>query len=68
MDRPFDNVIKQGITSLEISKNKVMSYNDLGFLYSMVAIAYKKKIDIPNIKWSSKMENLYVNSKYKALL
>jgi hypothetical protein len=68
LDKPFDNVLKQGLTSLELSKNRVISYGDLGFLFGMLSVAYKKKKDIPFTKWSSKLEILYLNSKYKALL
>lgn len=53
---------------MELSKNRVISYSDLGFLFGMLSIAYKKKKDIPYTKWSSKLENLYLNSKYKVIL
>lgn len=68
LDKPFDNVLKQGLTSLELSKNRVISYSDLGFLFGMLSVAYKKKKDIPFTKWSSKLEILYLNNKYKLLL
>jgi hypothetical protein len=55
MDKPFDNVIKMELNSLEISKNRVMSFDDLGFLFSLLSIAYKKKKDITFTKWSYKL-------------
>jgi len=45
-----------------------MSYSDLGFLYSLMAIAYKKKSEISFIKWSFKLENQFMNNKYKHIL
>lgn len=45
-----------------------MSYSDLGFLYSILAIAYKKKSDIKFVKWSFKLENQFMGNKYKHVL
>ena len=55
MDRPFENVIKTGLSDIKLSKNQAMSCSDMGFLYSMLSMAYKKKKDIGFIKWSSKL-------------
>jgi hypothetical protein len=55
MQIPFKNVIEMQLSDVELSKNEVMSYSDLGFLYSLLAIAYKKKSEITFIKWSSKL-------------
>jgi hypothetical protein len=30
-------------TNMDLNKNQVMGYNDLGFIYSLLTIAYKKK-------------------------
>jgi hypothetical protein len=68
MDRPFDNVVKMGLSSLELSKNRVLGFDDLGFLYSLLSMAYKKKKDINFTKWSYKLENMFINNKYKAVL
>lgn len=38
-----------------VNKNKVMSYSDLGFFYSLLTIAHKKKDKIKYIKWSNKL-------------
>lgn len=68
LDKPFENVIKMGLTNLQLSKNRVIGYGDIGFLFSLLSIAYKKKKDIISTKWSSKLENQYVNNHYKEVL
>lgn len=55
MDRPFENIIKIGLDGVKLNKNLAISYNDIGFLYSLLSIAYKKKSDIGFVKWSSKL-------------
>lgn len=44
-----------------------MSYNDIGFLYSLLTIAFKKKTEIKNVAWSFKLENLFLKNKYKKI-
>lgn len=68
MDDPFKNLIEMGFGNEQVSKNRAMSYNDLGFLYSMLTIAYKKKDKIKFVKWSNKLENQYLNNNYKTVL
>lgn len=57
-----------GLGSLELSRSRVISYGDIGFLYSLLSVAYKKKKDIGFTKWSSKLENQFVNNNYKSIL
>lgn len=68
MDEPFKNLIEMGFGNELVSKNRAMSYTDLGFLYSLLTIAYKKKDKIKYVKWSNKLENQYLNNNYKTVM
>lgn len=50
-------------------QNKVISFDDMGFLYSLLLIAYQKREKMQeDIKWSGKIENFYLRKNYKKLL
>ncbi len=68
MDDPFKNLIEMGFGNELVSKNRAMSYTDLGFIYSLLTIAYKKKDKIKYVKWSNKLENQYLNNNYKTVM
>lgn len=68
MDDPFKNLLEMGFGNELVSKNRAMSYTDLGFIYSLLTIAYKKKDKIKYVKWSNKLENQYLNNNYKTVM
>lgn len=68
MDEPFKNLIEMNFANEQVSKNRAMSYSDLGFIYSLLTIAYKKKDKIKYVKWSNKLENQYLNNNYKTVM
>ena len=50
-------------------QNKLISFKDLGYLYSLISIAYHSRDHLSrDLKWSSKLENIYLRKNYRNLL
>lgn len=50
-------------------ENRVLSFQDLGFLYSIIVLAYGSREEVAtDVSWSSKLENQYLRRNYKTLL
>ena len=50
-------------------QNKCISFRDMGYLYSLISIAYHGRDHLKrDIKWSAKVENTYLRKNYKKLL
>ena len=55
-DDIFKNVIDLDFSVQQIMQNKVISFSDAGFLYSLLCLAYQDRSKMmEDIKWSSKM-------------
>lgn len=64
---PFSKIIELEISPQALLKNNVIAADDLGFLYSLVCLGHHQQYK-SNIKWSSKLEKLYLRHRYQSLL
>jgi len=65
----FDNLLNQNYNLSSILSNLVISYVDLGIIYSLVALAKKDRAFLKiKTAWSSKLEVLYLQNKFRELL
>lgn len=64
----FENLKSEHFNTLQIINNGIISLLDLGFLYSIVALAHSDRETLKkDIKWSSKIEIAYIQTDYKKL-
>jgi hypothetical protein len=65
----FDNLLNQNYNLSSILSNLVISYVDLGIIYSLVALAKKDRAFLKiKTAWSFKLEVLYLQNKFRDLL
>lgn len=64
----LENLKSEHFSIQDIMNNGLMSLLDLGFLYSILALAYSERDQLKkDIKWSSKIETSYLHADYKKL-
>ena len=64
----FENLKSEHFNTLHIINNGILSLLDLGFLYSIIALAHSDRETLKkDVKWSSKIEISYIQSDYKKL-
>jgi hypothetical protein len=66
--RIFENLLNGGYSLKDIIENKILSLLDLGYLYSLLGLAYKDRSSLAtNVQWSSKIEINYLQNDYLKL-
>ena len=67
--KAFEHLKADHLTTTNVMNNGIMSLLDLGFLYSIVALAFLSREALKqDIKWSSKLEISYLQTDYKKLM
>ena len=65
----LENTLAGDFTIHDILGSKIFSLQDLGLLYTLLSLAYKDRASLKkDIKWSSKIQILYLKADYKKLL
>ena len=64
----LENILAPHFNMQDIIANGIFNLSDLGFLYSLLTLAFKDRSSVKrHIKWSSKVETSYLQSYYKKL-
>ena len=64
----LENILAPHFNMQDILANGIFNLTDLGFLYSLLVLAFKDRSSVKkHIKWSSKVEIAYLQSDYKKL-
>ena len=64
----LENILAPHHSLQDIIANGIFNLSDLGLLYSLLVLAFKDRQSIKrHVKWSSKIENFYLQSEYKKL-
>jgi hypothetical protein len=64
----FENLRAEHLSTQQIISNGILSLLDLGFLYSIIALAYSDRETLKqDVKWSSKIEIAYLQADYRKL-
>ena len=65
----FRTILEYKFQDHQLLKNRALSFDDLGFLYSLVSLAYRPRHELlKEVSWSCGLEHLYLRRQYRALL
>ena len=65
----FKTILEYKFGVQQIAKNRVLSHQDLGYLFSLISLAFRTREELlTEVSWSGELQQLYHRRQYKRIL